>query len=120
MMEREEILSKIQHCQPELKKLGVKRLAIFGSVGRGEAHPGSDLDVLVEFEGGATFDGFMDTRFLLEDTLEMPVDLVTPQALRPRIRSYIERDLIYILNGASAAQPTSPQFHRIEPESISI
>ena len=95
-MEREEILSKIRDCQPELKRLGVKRLGIFGSVARGEVRPGSDLDVLVEFEALPDFDAYMDTRFLLEDTLQMRIDLVTAQALRPRLRPYVERDLIYI------------------------
>jgi uncharacterized protein len=32
----------------------VKRLAVFGSVQKGEDSPGSDLDLLVEFETGKT------------------------------------------------------------------
>jgi predicted nucleotidyltransferase len=34
----------------------VKRLAVFGSVIKGEDKPGSDLDLLVEFEAGKTPD----------------------------------------------------------------
>jgi predicted nucleotidyltransferase len=52
----------------------------------------SDLDVLVDFEGPATFDGFMGLKFFLEDTLEVKVDLVTRAALKPRLRERIESE----------------------------
>ncbi|WP_456481034.1 nucleotidyltransferase family protein, partial [Oceanithermus sp.] len=36
---------------PELRaRYGVRRLFLFGSRARGDAHAGSDLDLLVEFE----------------------------------------------------------------------
>ncbi|MBE9593715.1 MAG: nucleotidyltransferase domain-containing protein [Proteobacteria bacterium] len=34
-----------------LRKHGVKRAALFGSIVRGEATEGSDIDLLIEFEG---------------------------------------------------------------------
>ena len=34
-------------------RYGVSRLEVFGSVGRGEANPGSDIDVLYELAPGA-------------------------------------------------------------------
>lgn len=37
-----------------VKKLGVTKVLVFGSVARGESHAGSDLDLLVEFEKGRT------------------------------------------------------------------
>lgn len=33
---------------------GITRLSLFGSVLKGEARPGSDIDLLVEFKPGAT------------------------------------------------------------------
>jgi predicted nucleotidyltransferase len=74
----------------------VKSLAIFGSFAREEETANSDIDILVEFEGMATFDGFMDTKFYLEDLLSVRVDLVVPQALKPRLRENIMKDLIYV------------------------
>jgi predicted nucleotidyltransferase len=44
-------------------------LALFGSVARDEATAESDVDLLVEFEGGATFDRYMDLKFFLEECL---------------------------------------------------
>ncbi len=61
---------------------------------RNEARPGSDIDVLVVFEGKPTFDAFMDLKFYLEDLLGAPVDLVTDQALRPQVRQAIQGELV--------------------------
>jgi hypothetical protein len=79
-----------------LQRLGVKSLAVFGSLARGEAQPDSDVDLLVEFAGTATFDGFMGLKFFLEDLLQRRVDLVTRAALSPRLRSTIEREAIRV------------------------
>jgi predicted nucleotidyltransferase len=72
--------------------LGVAALYVFGSVARGEAASGSDVDLLVEFEGPPTFARFMDLKFLLEDTLGARVDLVTRGALRATIRPRVEAE----------------------------
>ena len=47
---------------------GVRDLAVFGSVARGDASDASDLDVLVDFVGSATFDGYMGLKLFLEDS----------------------------------------------------
>jgi len=80
----------------DLQRHGVKSLEVFGSLARGEAQPDSDVDLLVEFEGTATFDRFMDLKFFLEDLLQRRVDLVTRAALNPRIRPAIEREAIRV------------------------
>jgi len=36
------------------RKRKARRIAVFGSVARGEARPGSDVDLLVDFEPGAS------------------------------------------------------------------
>lgn len=95
-MNRDEILERLRAHMAEIHALGVKRLALFGSVARGEAGPRSDLDVLVEFDGAATLDAFMDLRDLLERLTERRVDLVTDRAVKPLLRPHIERDLIRV------------------------
>jgi predicted nucleotidyltransferase len=95
-MQRDEILNLLREHKPDLAQFGVASLAVFGSVARDEAGPQSDVDVLVEFADGATFDRYMGLKIFLEDLLDVPVDLATPGSLKPRIRSTIEREAINV------------------------
>jgi predicted nucleotidyltransferase len=95
-MTRRTVISRIRKHRVQLEKLGVKSLSIFGSFARGEERPDSDVDILVEFHGRATFDRYMDTKFYLEELLGRKVDLVTPKAIKPRMKPYIMQDLIHV------------------------
>jgi predicted nucleotidyltransferase len=68
----------------------VRRLALFGSVLRDDFGPGSDIDVLVEFEPD-TFVGFriVEMEDELSQSLGRKVDLVTARALNHRIRERV-------------------------------
>lgn len=46
---RDEAIKRLQAVEAEIRRLGVRRLALFGSVLRNEGRPDSDVDVLVEF-----------------------------------------------------------------------
>lgn len=78
------------------RRFRVSDLAIFGSVARGESRPDSDIDVLVDFDGPATFKGYTGTRAFLEDLLGREVDLVMKGAMRPEIWPYVEKELIHV------------------------
>jgi predicted nucleotidyltransferase len=95
-MRRDEVVKLLAEHRQDLRQFGVKSLALFGSVVRGEDRPGSDVDMLVEFEGAATFDRYMGLRFFLQDLLGAPVDLVTRKALKPRLKPYVEREAQYV------------------------
>jgi len=96
-MTRSDILSQLAAQSATLKqRFGMRDLAVFGSVARDEALPGSDLDLLVSFDAPASFDRFMGLKLYLEDALGMRVDLVTANALRPEMRSQIEREAIHV------------------------
>lgn len=96
-MERDSILKILNARAPALRqRYGVRALAVFGSMARGDDHEGSDVDILATFEGSATFDRFMGLKLELEDLLGRPVDLGTPETLRPELRSRVERDLIHV------------------------
>ena len=82
--------SEIEH------RFGVRALALFGSVARDEATPESDVDLLVTFDGPASFDRFIDLKFFLEERLSARVDLVTRAGLRSRIRPAIDREAIRV------------------------
>jgi len=74
----------------------IKKLSLYGSVLRDDFQPDSDIDVLVEFDGPATFDGYFDLKTYLEQLLGRPVDLVTEKGLKPRARRHVEKDLIRV------------------------
>lgn len=94
-MERERTLQLLTQHKPVLgRRFGVSKLALFGSVARGTATPGSDVDVLVAFDGPATSARYFGVQFYLEDLLGRPVDLVTEKALRERLRPFVERDAV--------------------------
>jgi hypothetical protein len=93
---REELTRLLLDHTIDLQRHGVKSLELFGSLARGEARPDSDVDLLVEFEGAPTFDRFMDLKFFLEDLLVRRVDLVTRAALKPRMRSIVEKESIRV------------------------
>ena len=54
------------------------------------------MDLLVRFNGPATFDRYMDLKLFLEDLLGRRVDLVTERALREEIRAHVEQDLLRV------------------------
>ncbi len=90
------VITTIRKRRTYLTRLGIKSLSLFGSVARGEEKPDSDVDILVEFEGKATFDRYMDAKFYLEELLGCRVDLVTLQAIKPRMKAYILQDLVHV------------------------
>lgn len=96
-MNRKAILDRLTAEAPGLRrKYGVKTLAFFGSMARGDDHEGSDVDVLVTFEGKATFDNFMGLKLDLEDLFGRSVGLLTPKCLRPEIRAAIDKEAIVV------------------------
>jgi predicted nucleotidyltransferase len=96
-MTRQAILDRLRAEAPALRrKYAVKSLAVFGSMARGDDREGSDVDVLVEFEGRATFDNFMGLKLDLEDLFGRPVDLLTPNSLNRAMQSVIEKEAILV------------------------
>jgi uncharacterized protein len=94
-MNEQVILEKLRVDAEEIRRLfRVKRIALFGSVARGQANDQSDVDLLVSFEQRATFNLFMDLKFYLEELLGTSVDLVTDKAIRSEMRQSIEKEMI--------------------------
>jgi predicted nucleotidyltransferase len=95
-MTRDAVVSALAAHASDLRRFGVRSLALFGSVARGDDRPGSDVDLLVEFDHTPKFDEYMDLKFLLEDLLGRPVDLVSAKALKPEARTIVEEEAIRV------------------------
>jgi hypothetical protein len=98
---RADVLSRLATAQTEILDLGVRRLALFGSVQRDAARPDSDVDVLVEFQPGEkTYDHFLALGDLLEQLFGRRVELVTPESLSPFLGPHILAEAVDVLTAA--------------------
>ena len=89
-----EIRSKVSDL---MRRRGVVRASVFGSVARGEADADSDVDFLVEFEKGRTLLDLSGLRLDLAEVLGCDVDVATPKSLHPELRDRIMGELVVIL-----------------------
>ena len=81
---RDVAIAQLAAAEPDIRALGVARLALFGSMARDEARPDSDVDLLVQFSPGQkSYGHFLALSELLESLLHRRVELVTTEALSP-------------------------------------
>jgi predicted nucleotidyltransferase len=98
---RQQAAERLAGCVDEVRALGVVRLALFGSVLRGQPQPDSDVDLLVQFAPGAkSYTHFLALSELLESKLGRAVELVTPEALSPFIGPRILAEAQDVLRAA--------------------
>jgi hypothetical protein len=76
---------------------GVRSLSLFGSVARGDARPGSDLDFLIDLEGGRSLVDLVGVKHDLESLFGRPVDVFTRRSLKPAVLAAARADLIRVL-----------------------
>lgn len=96
-MEITDIKSKLKANENLIKdRYKAEILGIFGSLSRGEQKKDSDVDILVRFQDGATLFDYVGLAEFLEDSFDMPVDLVTENGLRQEIETSVRRDLVRI------------------------
>ena len=74
------------------RKRGAHNLRVFGSVARGEAQEGSDLDLLVEWEPGRSLLDHAGLVQDLQDLLGMKVHIGTEKSLHWYVRERILRE----------------------------
>jgi len=98
---RDEVIRRLSSAEVHIRRLGVRRLALFGSFVRDQARSESDVDVLVEFDPEQeTFDNFFALCDLLESLLERRVDVVTTNSLSPFIGPHILAQAIDVIRAA--------------------
>ncbi len=96
-MNRDQVIAKLREHEPELKAAGIIRLAVFGSVARGDNSPGSDVDLLADFDKTKPYTlltvGRLESR--LADMLGARVDLSSPEWLKESIKTRILREAVH-------------------------
>lgn len=92
----QEILDALRSERERLfAKHALTSMAVFGSAARGEQHPDSDVDIMVEFDTSKDYD-FLELAEDLQQLLKRKVDLVVRKGVRPWYLETIERDLRYV------------------------
>jgi predicted nucleotidyltransferase len=96
-MRRDDIIATLRAAEPELRRRGIRHAALFGSVARGEERPGSDIDILVEFEPGeeGTVYDYVRLKEYVAGLFDGPVDVIDRDALKPHLRAPAARDTVY-------------------------
>ncbi len=91
-------IKKILAREKEALRLSynVRSIGLFGSFARGEAQPGSDIDILVEFASPIGLLKFIELEDHLSSLLGAKVDLVSKKALKPGIGRKILAEVVAV------------------------
>jgi putative addiction module CopG family antidote len=95
---RAELIARLRSLEPRLRARGVGALYIVGSHARGEARPGSDVDLLIDPDPEARFN-LLDLAAVQQacaEALARPTDVLTRGALDPDVLAAMERDAVQI------------------------
>jgi predicted nucleotidyltransferase len=93
----EEIKQTLRETKPLLQEqYQVTELGIFGSYARGEQTETSDVDVLIDYDQAPTLFKLVELRDYLAEVIEMKVDVVTKNGLKPTIRERVLSEVVYI------------------------
>jgi uncharacterized protein len=96
-MKRAAAIAKIKENESAIRALGATSLYLYGSTGRDQAGPNSDVDVFVEYAPRKfTLIELSGLKTLLEEQLGLKVDVTTRNGLHRLMRKGIEEDAIRI------------------------
>lgn len=85
----ERIMQRLRELKPHFSEMGILRMRVFGSVARGQAREGSDIDLIVDVDRNVGLIEFAGIKRTIEENLKRPVDLVTERGLHRALKSEI-------------------------------
>lgn len=86
----------LKHKEQLRKKYRFQEMGVFGSYVRGEQKKSSDVDILVVFKESIGFFKFLEMEEQMSKLLGVKVDLVTKNALKPRIGQHILKEVVAV------------------------
>jgi predicted nucleotidyltransferase len=94
-MKRDIAIAKLRSHEPELRKLGVEHLYLFGSTAQDNARDGSDIDLFFDYERGklGLFE-LMEVKERTSSILGCKADIMTRDSLHKTLRARIEATAI--------------------------
>lgn len=94
MTTREDILGRREAILEVARRYGAQDVRVFGSVARGDAGEGSDLDLIVRFEPGRSLLDHGGLVMDLRELLGIDVDVIDEEAMRERFRNRAMKEAI--------------------------
>jgi predicted nucleotidyltransferase len=93
-----QVVNTLHQHEAELRKQGVCHAAVFGSVAKGESHPDSDIDILIDLDPHRPMGLFeySRVRLYISGLLGGSADVVNRKTLRPLLKEPILRDAVNV------------------------
>ena len=85
-----------QNLEALRRKFGVKKIAIFCSMARGDNKKKSDIDIIVELDKPRGFFNFIELENHLSKILGKKVDLTTKNSLKPAVKKSVLKEAVYV------------------------
>jgi uncharacterized protein len=97
-MNRTDAIRKLKLHADTVKGMGATALYLFGSTGRDEARPSSDLDLFIDHDPTGRFSliDLVGIKQFLEENLSVAVDVTTRSSLHPMLRDDIEQSAVRV------------------------
>lgn len=95
---RQDVVDLLSGIRTDLAtRYHVRRIGLFGSVGRNQNSEKSDIDILIDFETGfSTMRNYMNLQRYLQGIFPRKIDLVTYGSLSPYIKTGIDHEVLWI------------------------
>lgn len=97
-MNKIETVQRLRRRANVIKGMGATSLYLFGSFAQGEAKPGSDIDLFIDYDPNGRFNAFdlVGIKQFLEGELGVEVDITTRDGLHPMLRAGIEQSALRV------------------------
>jgi uncharacterized protein len=97
-MDRNRIITTLLENRAELERQGVLHAALFGSMARGDATAGSDIDIMIDLDpenqiGVFEYAGLKE---YIAGLFDIPVDVVNRNGLKPYVKPAVLADAIHV------------------------
>jgi predicted nucleotidyltransferase len=99
MLEQNDIIVFLAKKFPDLQtEYNISKIGLFGSFARNEQDENSDIDILLEFHPGTKniYEKKTSLKKLLKSYFHRDVDLCRAKYIKPFIKDYLEKEVIYV------------------------